>query len=183
LNCTGWLDVRHPVVDQKYVFRSPTLMVAGACGVIVQLLGVGLGEGLGLGLGLGLDVEQPDSVAVALAVRPPSETVTLQVEDRKLEPSTRKRPSDPAVPRAVLSGEVAVTVAPAAAPLPSTRTWPELSSARETDRANALDGVSNNAAGSRNNALRGMGPPEGVGGRHELNTPGRCLSAGLLSYD
>ena len=109
---------------------------AAAAVVVVAAAAAAVGGGVLTGV-------QPESVAVAPAVRPPSETVTLHVSERKPVASTRKAPEESALREAVDGLLVTVTVAPAAALRPSTRRDPPLSSARETVSADALDGTIN----------------------------------------
>src|SRR4051812_15150691 len=146
-------------------------MLAGLCGVIVQLVVVVGGAGK---VGAGMVVVppltvHPESVGVAAAVSPASETVTLQSAELKFEPSTRNWPAESARLETELVGDETVTVAPGAAPVPSTRTCPLLTCARETVRADALDGTSTARARTRSIALRGWtSPREG---------PGMCITS------
>src|SRR4051812_30414205 len=112
----------------------------------------------------------PESVGVAVAVSPPSETVTLQSAELKFEPSTRNWPAESARLETELVGDETVTVAPGAAPVPSTRTCPLLICARETVRAEALAGTASMArTRTRNIALSGIDISE--------KGPGMCITS------
>src|SRR4051794_10064993 len=121
------------------------------------------GGGGGGGLTAAGSGVHPLSLTVAVGVRPLSLTVIVQSGAPKPDAWILKLPLVSDRDPAALVEDSAVMKIPRAALDPSTRSWPPLSSARETVTAEALAGTSSNATRTNGGTRRRIDVPfEGV---------------------